>query len=188
MIETSSINRIHLSRPEDRRRAIFRNVDFIFFIFCIFIFYILFTIKTMDKVLVTSGSQYHISLSKPFRIQLKKHHFPYFINTSFLKLLIWFHFHYLLTQTLPALNCFTSSWQIGTAISKVTGSRLDDLRPTFWHRQKFSLHHVWTSSECPNRIFLDVLTLEDKTTRLSPNTGHQLPTQWQHHIPEEGRP
>jgi hypothetical protein len=69
VIETSSINRIHLSRPEDGRRAIFRNVDFIYFIFYIFIFYILFTIKTMDKVLITSGSQYHIPSSKPFRIQ-----------------------------------------------------------------------------------------------------------------------
>jgi hypothetical protein len=57
VIETSSINRIHLSRSEDGRRAIFRNVDCIYFIFYIFMFYILFTIKT-DKVLVTSGSQY----------------------------------------------------------------------------------------------------------------------------------
>jgi hypothetical protein len=52
--------------PEDGRTAIFRKVDFIYFIY-----YILFTIKTMDKVLVTSGSQCHIPSSNPFRIQLK---------------------------------------------------------------------------------------------------------------------
>jgi hypothetical protein len=50
---------------ENGRRAIY--------IFIYFIFYILFTIKTMDKVLETSGSQCHIPSSKPFRIQLNEH-------------------------------------------------------------------------------------------------------------------
>jgi hypothetical protein len=55
VIETSLINRTHLSRPEDGRRVIFRNV--VDFIFLYFTFYILFTLKTMDKVQETSGSQ-----------------------------------------------------------------------------------------------------------------------------------
>jgi hypothetical protein len=56
VIETSLINRTHLSRPEDRRRAIFRNVVDFRFLY-IFTFYILFTLKTMDKVQKASGSQ-----------------------------------------------------------------------------------------------------------------------------------
>jgi hypothetical protein len=68
VIEASSINRIHLSRPEDGRRAIFRNVDFIYFIF-----YILFTIKTMDKVLEVSSSQYFIEVRDFDNVYLYRH-------------------------------------------------------------------------------------------------------------------
>jgi hypothetical protein len=73
VIETSLINRTHLSRPEFRRRAIFRNVvNFIFYIllYFTFLYYILFTIKTMHKVQQTNGSQCYIPSSKPFRIKL----------------------------------------------------------------------------------------------------------------------
>jgi hypothetical protein len=72
VIETSSINRTHLSRPEDGRRTIFRNVvnfRFYIYIFIYFIFYILFTLKTMHKVQATGGSQCCIPSSEHFRIQ-----------------------------------------------------------------------------------------------------------------------
>jgi hypothetical protein len=45
-VETSSINRTHLSRPEDGRRTIFRNV--VNFRFYIFILYILYFIHIKD--------------------------------------------------------------------------------------------------------------------------------------------
>jgi hypothetical protein len=47
---------------EDGSRAIFRNVIFI---------YLYFTLKTMDKVQKTNGSQCSIPSSEPFRIHLK---------------------------------------------------------------------------------------------------------------------
>jgi hypothetical protein len=59
--------------PEDGIRAIFRNVvNFRFlYIFVYVTFYILFTLKTMDKVQETNGSQCYIPPSKPFRIQVQ---------------------------------------------------------------------------------------------------------------------
>ena len=67
LIKLVSINRTHLSRPEDGRTAIFRNI--VNFRLYIYIYYILFTIKTMDKVQQTSCSQCRVPSSKRFRIQ-----------------------------------------------------------------------------------------------------------------------
>jgi hypothetical protein len=90
LIETSSINRTHLSRPEEGRRAIFRNVVNFYILY--FTFHILFTIKTTHKVQQTSSSQ---------RSLWSVYHNSFLIGHDFASRLKW-------SKVLPSVERFGS--------------------------------------------------------------------------------